>query len=85
MMDPVTVDGLADVLGGIGGGALGAMLGALTLNPVGIFAGGLVGSLAGGTLAKAAAQYLMGKKVDAFGFGLGWVNDLLNGGKSVGS
>ena len=83
MMDPVTVDGLADVLGGIGGGALGAMLGALTLNPVGIFAGGLVGSLAGGTLAKAAAQYLMGKKVDAFGFGLGWVNDLLNGDKSA--
>ena len=83
MMDPVTVDGLADVLGGIGGGALGAMLGALTLNPVGIFAGGLVGSLAGGTLAKAAAQYLMGKKVDAFGFGLGWVNDLLNGDKGA--
>ncbi len=83
MMDPVTVDGLADILGGIGGGALGAMLGALTMNPVGVFTGGLVGALAGGTLAKAAAQYLLGKKVDAFGFGLGWVNDLLNGDKGA--
>ena len=77
-MNPVTVDGLAKILGGVGGGAIGATLGAFG-GPLGIFAGGLAGMFAGETLGLAAAQFLMGKKVDAFGFGFGWVNDLLNG------
>ena len=77
-MNPVTVDGLAKILGGVGGGAIGATLGAFG-GPLGIFAGGLAGMFAGETLGLAAAQFLMGKKVDAFGFGFGWLNDLLNG------
>jgi len=77
MMDPVTVTGLSKILGGVGGGAIGAALGSFG-GPLGIFAGGLGGMLAGETLGLAAAQFLMGKKVDAFGFGFGWVNDLLN-------
>lgn len=79
MMDPVTVDKLAGVLGGIGGAALGGMVGALTPIPGGLLIGTGLGAVLGDTLAKAAAQYLMGKKVDAFGFGFGWLNDLING------
>tara|TARA_B100000900_G_scaffold385800_1_gene375711 strand:- start:1057 stop:2724 length:1668 start_codon:yes stop_codon:yes gene_type:complete len=80
-MNPVTVDGLAKILGGVGGGAIGAALGSFG-GPLGTFAGGLAGMLAGETLGQAAAQFLMGKKVDAFGFPFGFVNDLLNGGSS---
>jgi len=78
MMDPVTVTGLSKILGGVGGGALGAAIGSFG-GPLGTFAGGLGGYLAGETGGLAAAQFLMGKKVDAFGFGFGWMNDLLNG------
>lgn len=78
MMDPVTVTGLSKILGGVGGSALGAAIGSFG-GPLGTFAGGLAGFLAGETGGLAAAQFLMGKKVDAFGFGFGWINDLLNG------
>lgn len=69
-------------LGGLSGGALGAMLGAIG-GPIGSIAGGatlgIVGALGGDVLGMALAQYLFGKKVDAFGFGFGWINDLING------
>lgn len=77
-MNPITVNGLAKILGGVGGGAIGAALGSFG-GPLGTFAGGLAGMLAGETLGLAAAQFLLGKKVDAFGFPFGFVNDLLNG------
>ena len=80
-MDPITVDKLAGVFGGIGGAALGAVVGALTPIPGGMLIGGGLGAVLGDTLAQAAAQYFMGKKVDAFGFGFGWLNDLINGKK----
>ena len=78
-MDPITVDKLAGVFGGIGGAALGAVVGGLSPIPGGMLIGGGLGAILGDTLAKAAAQYFMGKKVDAFGFGFGWLNDLING------
>lgn len=73
---------IGGALGGLSGSALGAMAG-MVGGPFGAFAGGALGGIAGAlggdTIGMAVAQYLFGKKVDAFGFGFGWVNDLING------
>ena len=83
------VDDLAGVLGGIGGGALGAILfGAAggVAGPLGAFVagglGGIGGYFAGDILAKGLAQYALSQRVDAFpdiipGFN---INDILNKG-----
>ena len=70
------------VLGGVGGTKLGALIGSIFPGPgtvIGGLLGGGLGYLAGDTIAKALGQWMLGKKVDAFGFGFGWVNDLFNG------
>lgn len=78
---------IGGVFGGVGGGILGGSLGTLFGLAGGPLAfvtgllGGVGGAMMGDTLGTAAAQFLMGEKVDAFGWGFGWVNDLLNGGK----
>ena len=86
-MNPITVDGLAAILGGIGGGALGGIAGGMVGaagGPLSIVTG-LIGSvggyLAGDTLAKGLAQYLLGKKVDAFPDFIG-LNQALNDSNS---
>lgn len=85
MMDPPTVDGVAGVLGGLGGATLGTLAGGLVGaagGPVALVTGALgggVGYFLGDYLAKGLAQYLMGKKVDAFPDWTG-LNGLLNGG-----
>ena len=70
------------ILGGVGGTKLGAAIGSFFPGPgtiIGGLLGGGLGYLAGDTIAKALGQWMLGKKVDAFGFGFGWVNDLFNG------
>ena len=70
------------VLGGVGGTKLGALMGSFFPGPgtiIGGLLGGGLGYLAGDTLAKALGQWMLGKKVDAFGYGFGWANDLFNG------
>lgn len=71
------------ILGGVGGTKLGAAIGTIFGPGPGTIIGGLLGGglgyLAGDTIAKALGQWMLGKKVDAFGFGFGWANDLLNG------
>jgi hypothetical protein len=88
----LTVDAVSGlfggILGGVGGTKLGAALGSFFPGP-GTILGGLVGGglgyLAGDTVAKALGQWMLGKKVDAFGFGFGWANDLLNNGGTTSS
>lgn len=82
----LTVDSVAGlfggILGGVGGTKLGALMGSFFPGPgtiIGGLLGGGFGFLAGDTMAKALGQWFLGKKVDAFGFGFGWVNDLFNG------
>ena len=77
-MNPMTVDGVAGVLGGLGGGAAGAIVGTFFGGPVGGFFGGLGGYFLGDALFTGIAQYLLGKKVDAFP---GFINDMINGGE----
>lgn len=84
MMDPPTVDGVAGVLGGLGGATLGTLAGGLVGAAGGPAAlvtaavGGGLGYFLGDALAKGLAQMLMGKKVDAFPEWSG-LNGLLNG------
>ena len=84
MMDPPTVDGVAGVLGGLGGATLGTLAGGLVGaagGPVALVTaalGGGVGYFLGDALSKGLAQMLMGKKVDAFPEWSG-LNGLLNG------
>lgn len=77
-MNPLTVDGVAGVLGGLGGGTLGAMIGTLLPGIPGLntLIGGTVGYFLGDALFKGLAQFLLGKKVDAFPE---FMNDLING------
>jgi len=77
-MNPLTVDGVAGVLGGLGGGTLGAMIGTLLPGIPGLntLVGGTVGYFLGDALFKGLAQFLLGKKVDAFPE---FMNDLING------
>jgi hypothetical protein len=74
------------VLGGVGGTKLGALMGSFFPGPgtvIGGLLGGGFGYLAGDSMAKALGQWMLGKKVDAFGFGFGWANDLFNGADSA--
>ena len=79
------VAGVAGALGGIGGSALGAMmggtLGTAIFPGVGTVIGGALGGFGGYFLAssmtKALAQWMLGQKVDAFP--LDFLNDLMNG------
>ena len=80
----VTVDAISGlfggVLGGVGGAKLGALIGTM-FGPgpgtiVGSALGGGLGYLAGDTIAKGLAQWMLGKKVDAFYFDA--INDLFN-------
>ena len=81
---------LIPMIGGLFGGAGGAILGSAIGGMLGVaggplaivtgLLGGIGGAMAGDTLGIGVAQWLMGEKVDAFGFGFGWVNDILNGG-----
>jgi len=77
-----SVSGLfGGILGGVGGTKLGALIGSIFPGPgtiIGGLLGGGLGYLAGDTIAKALGQWFLGKEVDAFGFGFGWVNDLFN-------
>jgi hypothetical protein len=82
---------LGSALGGLGGFAAGATLGGLLtgpLAPFGAIGGGLLGALAGSfggdAIGMAIAQYLFDKKVDAFGFPFGFVNDMINGSAQTG-
>jgi len=77
-MNPLTVDGVAGVLGGLGGGTLGAMVASILPGIPGLNAlvGGTVGYFLGDALFKGLAQFLLGKKVDAFPE---FMNDLING------
>ena len=82
---------LGSALGGLGGFAAGATLGGLLtgpLAPIGAIGGGLLGALAGSfggdAIGMAIAQYLFDKKVDAFGFPFGFVNDMINGSAQTG-
>ena len=77
---------LGSAIGGLGGFAAGGAAGALLtgpLAPFGALGGGLLGGIAGAfggeSIGMALAQYLFGKKVTAFGFPFGWVNDKING------
>ena len=79
------VAGVAGALGGIGGSALGAMmggtLGTAIFPGVGTVIGGALGGFGGYFLAssmtKALAQWMLGQKVDAFP--LDFLNNLMNG------
>jgi hypothetical protein len=81
---------LGSSIGGLSGGAAGALAGGLFTGPLAPFGsvlggigGGILGAFAGDTIGMAIAQYLFGKKVDAFGFPFGWINDALNSGNSA--
>lgn len=76
---------LASVLGSGGGALLGATLGSFVPGfgtAIGAGLGGIAGFLGAGAVGTGLAQYLMGQKVDAFGMGFGWINDLLNSGQA---
>ena len=77
---------LGNAIGGLGGFAAGGAAGALLTGPLAPFGaigggvlGGIAGAFGGQTIGMALAQYLFGKKVTAFGFPFGWVNDKING------
>ena len=76
MLDPKTVDGIAGILGGLGGSAVGAAIGTMINPGVGSFLGGIGGYFLGDALFKGLAQYLLGKQVDAFP---DFINDMING------
>lgn len=84
-MNPITVDGLAGVFGGLGGSTLGALAGGIVGsvvpgpgNLIGSILGGGAGFFFGDSIAKGLAQFLLDKKVDAFPDWTG-INDILNG------
>jgi len=79
----VTVDAVSGlfggILGGVGGTKLGAALGSFFPGPgtiLGGIVGGGLGYFAGDTVAKGLSQWMLGKKVDAFGFDA--INNLFN-------
>ena len=85
-MNPVTVEGVASILGGLGGGALGALAGgafgaflptAPVTAPLFSFVGGMGGYFFGEAIAKGLAEFALGKKVTAFP---DFINDIINGG-----
>ena len=85
-MNPVTVEGVASILGGLGGGALGALAGgafgaflptAPITAPLFSFVGGMGGYFFGEAIAKGLAEFALGKKVTAFP---DFINDIINGG-----
>ena len=84
------IQGVAGILMGMGGGALGALAGGIiggALGPIGSIvgatAGGIVGYFGGGVIGKGLAQWMMGAKVDAFPSIWGYsLNDFLNEGKA---
>lgn len=90
-MNPVTVEGVASILGGLGGGALGALAGgafgaflptAPVTAPLFSFVGGMGGYFFGEAIAKGLAEFALGKKVTAFP---DFINDIINGsGKDTG-
>lgn len=87
----LTVDAVSGlfggILGGVGGTKLGAALGSFFPGPgtiLGGIVGGGLGYFAGDTVAKGLSQWMLGKKVDAFGFDT--INNLFNNaGSSVSS
>ena len=90
-MNPVTVDGVAGILGGLGGGTLGALAGgfvgtlaggplAAATGPLGALVGGVGGYVFGEAISQGLAQLALGKKVTAFPE---YINDLLNGKSSA--
>ena len=85
-MNPVTVEGVAAILGGLGGGTLGALAGgafgaflptAPVTAPLFSFVGGMGGYFFGEAIAKGLAEFALGKKVTAFP---DFINDIINGG-----
>lgn len=79
----LTVDAVSGlfggILGGVGGTKLGAALGSFFPGPgtiLGGIVGGGLGYFAGDTVAKGLSQWMLGKKVDAFGFDA--INNLFN-------
>ena len=90
-LNPVTVEGVASILGGLGGGALGALAGgacgaflptAPVTAPLFSFVGGMGGYFFGEAIAKGLAEFALGKKVTAFP---DFINDIINGsGKDTG-
>ena len=94
-MNPVTVEGVAAILGGLGGSTLGAIAGgflgtiggaasgpfALATGAIGSMAGGVSGYFFGEAIAKGLAELALGKKVTAFPE---YINDLLNGKSDTG-
>lgn len=73
---------LSAVLGSGGGAMLGAALGSVFPGPgnlIGGALGGIIGYLGAEAVGKGLAQFMLGQKVDSFGYGFGWVNDILNG------
>lgn len=94
-MNPVTVEGVAAILGGLGGSTLGAIAGgflgtltgaaggplAVATGAIGTLAGGVTGYFFGEAIAKGLAELALGKKVTAFP---DYINDLLNGKSDTG-
>lgn len=90
-MNPVTVEGVAAILGGLGGGTLGALAGAfvggltgpaaVAAVPLLSFVGGVGGYIFGESIAKGLAELALGKKVTAFP---DFINDMLNGKSDTG-
>ena len=73
---------LSAVLGSGGGAMLGAALGSVFPGPgtlIGGALGGILGWVGAEAVGKGLAQFMLGQKVDSFGYGFGWVNDMLNG------
>jgi hypothetical protein len=79
---------ISAIFGSGAGGAIGFSLGSFLPGPGNII-GGVVGAGLGyvysDMLGKGLAQYLLGQKVDAFGGGLGMLNDMMNGSGSSSS
>lgn len=80
-----TVDGVAGALGGLGGTVLGSLIGGAlgmaggpVVAGIGSGLGGLIGYFGGETVAKALAEWLMGKPITALPFGNDSLNSLLS-------
>jgi len=79
------IGGLVGSVGGaVVGGALGAMIGTAggPLALVTGLLGAIGGSFLGDNIGTAMGQYMLGEKIDAFGFPFNWVDDILNGKSS---
>ena len=79
------IGGLVGSVGGaVVGGALGAMIGTAggPLALVTGLLGAIGGSFLGDNIGTAMGQYMLGEKIDAFGWPFNWVDDILNGKSS---